>query len=144
MFREILVPVDLTPKNERAVQMARDLATSFGARIVLLHVIELLDLPFEELEEFYARLQARAITHMEGLSQKLAAAEVPFEVHVEYGDRTQRILLRARERGSDLIVMESHVVGPDRGPTTISYRVAVAAECPILLVKGERSRSPTT
>ena len=60
MFDEIVVPVDLTPKNERAVEVARDLAKSFSSKVVLFHVIETLDLPCDELREVYDRLQARA------------------------------------------------------------------------------------
>jgi len=137
VFHEIVVPVDLTPKNQRAVEVARDLALRFDSTIVLLHVIETLELPFEELREFYDRLQARAITHMDGLSQVLERAGVPFQVHVEFGDRAAKIVARVHEREADLLVMDSHVVGPgSRGPTTISYQVALAADCPVLLIKG--------
>ena len=45
MFRRLLVPVDLTPKNVRAVEAARDLATQSGGEVFLLHVIETLDRP---------------------------------------------------------------------------------------------------
>lgn len=144
VFQNILVPVDLTPKNESAVEVARELAEGSGGRVVLLHVIETLDLPFEELREFYERLQSRAITHMEELSGLLRSAEVPFEAHVLYGDRTEKIIQFAREKDSDLIVMDSHRVEPGRpgrGPTTISYRVAIVAQCPVLLIKGQETGS---
>lgn len=140
MFHKVLVPVDLTPKNLSAVEVARDLARASGGEVVLLHVIEVLDLPFEELREFYDRLQARAIAHMDGLSGALRTAGVPFEAHVLYGDRTEKILHFAEETDADLIVMDSHRVEPGRpgrGPTTISYRVAIVAECPVLLIKGQ-------
>lgn len=142
MFENILVPVDLTPKNERAVRRARELATVSGGKVTLLHVIEMLDLPFEELREFYDRLQEKAIAHMERLAAGLEEADVPFEAHVVYGDRTDRIVQFARERDIDLIVLDSHRVEPDRpgrGFGTISYRVAILADCPVLLVKGKPS-----
>jgi universal stress protein A len=138
-FRKILVPVDLTVKNEGAVETARDLAIASGGTVTLLHIIETLDLPFEELREFYDVLQARALAHMDGLSATLRDAGIPFDVHVIYGDRTERIVRFASESKCDLIVMDSHRVEPGRpgrGPTTISYRVAVLAQCPVLLVKG--------
>lgn len=49
MFANVLVPVDFTPKSERAVEVAVGLLQASG-RITLLHVIELLDAPMEELE----------------------------------------------------------------------------------------------
>ncbi|MDX1579619.1 MAG: universal stress protein [Gemmatimonadota bacterium] len=143
MFRNILLPVDLTPKNLSAVQIAADLARASGGGVVLLHVIETLDLPFEELREFYDRLESKAVAHMDGLADALERAGVPFEAHVVYGDRTERIVAFARARESDLIVMDSHRVEPGkpgRGPTTISYRVAIVAECPVLLIKGAGRR----
>jgi len=143
MFKRVLVPVDLTAKNEGAVETGRDLAVAFGGSVTLLHIIETLDLPFEELREFYDRLQARAITHMERLSASLRDAGVTFAVHVTYGDRTERIVRFAGETECDLIVMDSHRVEPGRpgrGPTTISYRVAVLAPCPVLLIKGDERK----
>lgn len=139
MFTNIIVPVDLTPKNERAVQVARDLALKFDGRVTLFHVIETLDVPFEELRDFYDRLQEKAIVYMDGLARILETAAVPFEVHIQFGDRRRKILEFASERDADLLVMESHVVEagvPGRGPTTMSYLVAVVADCPVLLVKG--------
>lgn len=139
MFRNILVPVDITPKNRRAVEVARDLAVSSGGRVTLLHVIETLDLPFEELEEFYDRLEARATRDMEGLSAPLRESGVAFGGHVLYGERDRKIVEFATREGADLIVLDSHRVEPGRpgrGMATLSYRVAILAPCPVLLVKG--------
>ncbi len=147
MFKKILVPVDLTPKNQSAVRVARDLALQFEGSVVLLHVIETLDLPFDELKEFYDRLQGRALAHVDRLSEDLRERGIPFEAHVVYGDRTERVVRFAREQQMDLIVMDSHRVEPGkqgRGPTTISYRVAILADSPVLLIKGGRDGGGTS
>ena len=63
MFRRILVPIELSDKDLRAVEAARSLARSNeegDTEVALLHVIETLDLPFEELEDFYGKLESRA------------------------------------------------------------------------------------
>lgn len=143
MFRNILVPVDITPKNRRAVEVARDLAVSSGGRVTLVHVIETLDLPFEELEEFYDRLEARATRDMEALSAPLRESDVPFGGHVLYGERDRKVVEFATREGADLIVLDSHRVEPGRpgrGMATLSYRVAILAPCPVLLVKGASQR----
>ena len=119
------------------MEAASELAAQTGGQVVLLHVIETLDLPFEDLREFYDRLQAKAIGYMEGLASRMARAEVPFEVHVLYGRRVDKILEFIGVAAADLVVMDSHVVDRGRGPTTISYLVAVAADCPVLLIKGD-------
>lgn len=147
MFRKILVPVDITPKNRSAVEVARDLAKGSGGDVTLLHVIETLDLPFEELREFYDRLQERATRDMEELSGPLREADVPFQGHVLYGERDRKIVEFATREGSDLIVLDSHRVEhgkPGRGMATLSYRVAILAPCPVLLVKGVREPGKET
>ena len=61
MFRNILVPVDLSEKNQMAVQAAADLSDPATASVTLLHVIETIqDVPFEEIEDFYRTLRERA------------------------------------------------------------------------------------
>lgn len=138
MFRKMLVPVDLTEKNRRAVEVARNLAAEGGGEVTLLHVIETLDLPFEELEDFYRRLEEKSRRAMEGLSEPLRAAGVPHSAQVVYGRRAEEIVAYAEENRFDLIVMNSHRVdleNPGSGWTTLSYKVAILGQCPVLLVK---------
>jgi nucleotide-binding universal stress UspA family protein len=139
VFRRLLVPVDLTPKNARAVEVARDLALQSGGEVFLLHVIETLDLPFEELEDFYDRLQAKATDAMRPHAEVLDAAGVSASGHILYGKRHEKVLEFAEEHGADLIILDSHRIEPKRpgrGFATLSYRIAITASCPVLLVKG--------
>lgn len=138
MFERILVPVDLTEKNRRAVEVARDLAELTRGSVTLLHVIEPLDLPFEELEDFYERLEDRAADAMYGLASPLREAGLGAERHVIYGDRAGEIVRYARENGFGLLLMSSRRFGPE-GETenwaTVSHKVAIMAQTPVLLVK---------
>jgi nucleotide-binding universal stress UspA family protein len=139
MFETVLVPVDLTPKNRRAVQIARDLARDMDSEVLLIHVIETLDLPFEELEDFYERLQRKAMAQLEPLIEILSAAEVSVSSHIVFGKRAERVLTFAEENSVDLMVLDSHRVRPDqpgKGLGTLSYQMAILARCPVLLVKG--------
>jgi nucleotide-binding universal stress UspA family protein len=57
MFQNVLVPVDFTPRNQRALDAAAELAAREGGSLLLLHVIETLPhLPFSELKGFYKML----------------------------------------------------------------------------------------
>ena len=61
MFRRILVPVDFTPKNERALRAARQMAELFEGEVTLVHVVESLEDELDtDLEKFYERLSLRA------------------------------------------------------------------------------------
>ncbi len=138
IFQNILVPVDLTEKNVKAVEMARDLASDSGARVILLHVIETLDLPFEEVEDFYKKLEENARAEMDALADPLRAAEIEFDRELRYGKRAEEIVYFAEENPVDLIVLNSHRVDPENPGaswTTISYAVAILAGCPVLLIK---------
>lgn len=138
MFRKILVPLGLAEKDARAVEVARDLASESGGEVTLLHVIEPVDLPFEEMKDFYDRLEEKSLRVLEERVVPLREARVEHSAHVEYGDRASTIVGHAEKSGSDVIVMTSHRIdpgNPGRGWTTLSYKVAILAQCPVLLVK---------
>lgn len=143
MFRNILVPVDFTLKNEAALGAALDLARkpegSEPVKVTLLHVIETIEhVEFEEMADFYRGLEARAAAKLYGMEERFKAAGVPVYHEIVYGKRAETIVHHAEERGMDLIVLSSHKVDrehPALGVGTLSYRIAIVARCPVLLVK---------
>lgn len=141
MFHNILVPVDFTLKNESALAAALDFARATGAeaKVTLLHVIETIEhVEFEEMADFYRGLETRAAAKLYGMEERFKAAEVPVYHEIVYGKRAETIVQHAEERGSDLIVLSSHKVDRDHpalGVGAISYRIAIVARCPVLLVK---------
>ena len=138
MFQKILVPVDLTPKNARAIATAGELAASGGGHVTVFHVIETLDLPWEEVEDFYERLEQRARAEMDEMSEPLARRGISHRQEIAFGKRAEEVVAHAEEHEFDLIVMSSHRIdleNPATGWTTLSYKVAILAQCPVLLVK---------
>jgi nucleotide-binding universal stress UspA family protein len=139
MFQRILVPLDFTEKNLRALDVARDIALQHKSSVALLHVIETVQhLPFEELKDFYAKLEATARDRMSLPTSMMVQKDLVVEPEIEYGNRADEIVRYAATNGVDLIVMSSHRVGPEQtggGWATISYKVAVLAQCAVLLVK---------
>lgn len=137
-YERILVPVDLTEKNREALRHAREWVPE-GGELVLLHVIEeLQDIPFEELESFYRRLEERAVRKLARLAESLEGVDAEIRQEVVYGKRAREIVHFAEERSMDLIVLGSHPIDPDvpgEGWATLSYQVAILARCPVLLVK---------
>lgn len=138
MFDHIIVPVDLSDRNTVAVRAAADLARGEGGFVTLLHVVETLDLPYEEVAEFYDRLEGRAAKRLQEIASPLAEAGVEFEQLVLFGDPAAEIIEFASASSRSLIVLRSHRVQPDQptgGWATLSYKLAILAETPILLVK---------
>ncbi|MFH1885429.1 MAG: universal stress protein [Pseudomonadota bacterium] len=139
MFENILVPTDLAQRSRRALAIALRMATPGTGTVSLLHVIETLaDTPFEEIKDFYARLEERAHAGMDEMTAPVRDSRVEIIQKISYGNRAQEILRAAQEMGADLIVLNSHKVEPQDtagGWGTISYKVGILAQCPVMLVK---------
>lgn len=139
MFRNILVPVDFTLKNEAALATALDLARGKEAKVTLVHVIETIEhVEFDEMADFYRGLETRAAAKLYGMEERFKQELIPVYHDIIYGKRAEAIVRHAEEREVDLIVLSSHQVDRDHpalGVGAISYRIAIMARCPVLLVK---------
>jgi nucleotide-binding universal stress UspA family protein len=143
MFRKILVPVDFTDKNEAALSAALQTASHAdpGQRgeVELLHVIETIEhIGFEEMADFYRGLETRASAKLFALEDRFREAGIEVRHEILYGKRAETIVHHAEAREADLIVLSSHKVDRDHpalGWGSISYRIAIVARCPVLLVK---------
>lgn len=137
MFQRILVPVDLSGKNRRALEAAAQLAGPEG-EMTLLHVIETLDLPFDELEDFYERLHDKAARGLDEMTEPLSRSGVPVVQRISYGHRVREIVQYAEENAVDLIVMRSRHLDreePAAGFASLSHQVAILSRIPVLLMK---------
>ena len=139
MFDQILVPTDFSDKSGKALDIATRLALKENATLHLLHVIEIIaDTTFEEFKDFYTKLENRAQRNMNRLKKKYEDKPVRMKQHIVYGSRTAEILRFSQERQIDLIVLNSHKIDPEdpsQGWGTISYKVGILSQCPVMLVK---------
>jgi nucleotide-binding universal stress UspA family protein len=139
MFKRILVPVDLTEKSLAAVDLAYEFASQSEAEVALLHVIETIEhVQFDDLKEFYKRLETSARKGLKAFSEKFVTHGLRVDQALVYGHRTREIVDFAIENGVDLVIMASHRIDPDRPGhdwSSISYAVAILSPCPVLLVK---------
>ena len=139
MFKKILVPVDFSPDNSQAIEIALKLADADQGRVILLHVIETLaDTTFEAYRGFYGKLEKKAESEMAGLVARCSEAGGRILQKIAYGNRAKFILAYSAENQIDLIVMNSHKIDwqqPTQGWGTISHKVGILSTCPVLLVK---------
>src|SRR5262245_34173164 len=104
MFKKILLPLDLTDKHRRALDIAADLASPGGGEVTLLHVIEVIPgLKMEEERHFYNRLEEAARKHLKQCGEVLARRKVTSRGEIIFGRRTPEVARYARENGADLI-----------------------------------------
>src|ERR1700757_3170920 len=94
LFQRVLLPIDGSGLSLRAFNMGLELATTFGARVLILHVVP----PFNAIAymtEFLAAAELRYSQHaVQSASRYLdkakalaQEAEVPCECHYVFGER---------------------------------------------------------
>jgi nucleotide-binding universal stress UspA family protein len=139
MFKHILVPIDLSDRNERTLRIAVGLARIKQSRVTLLHVIQgVRGVSMRELRNFYKALEQRSQRTLARAAKRFVDAELAVRAIVVIGDPAREIIKVATARKVAVIVMGSHRVmpgRPGRGLGATSYKVGIACPCPILLVK---------
>ena len=137
-FRRILVPTDLTDRTQRALELTVELAGS-RTRVTLMHVVQTVPgLAFDDLRPAYEKLRDRAARKMATIVNRVTPPALGVEIKIAYGPRAETIVKTATAMRADLIVLASHRVNPSmvgRDWGTISYKVGILAQCPVLLVK---------
>lgn len=139
LFHRILVPLDFTEKNVRALEIALGIAQQNNANVALLHVIEIVEhIPFDEMKSFYGKLENAARERLGFPASMFLEKGLVVDPDVVYGNRTEEIVKYATSNGVDLIVLSSHRISveqPTKGWGSISHKVALFSQCPVLLVK---------
>lgn len=113
-FEKILVALDLSPHSRPLMETARQLGTTYGARLELLHVIQDPSYPY-----LYGSLvSATAQSHREEIERRAFAAldelaaqgepAVAYERHVVHGKPAEEIVRFAGEHHCDMIVIATH------------------------------------
>jgi nucleotide-binding universal stress UspA family protein len=132
----ILVAVDFSEPARAAFDRAIAIARARGAELTAVHAVPV-DQPFNERASARIALFAR-------LRQAAQSAGVPFRVSVQHGNPAGVILLHARARRPDLIVIGTHgrTGRARRRDGAIAERVALGATAPVFVVPALRGASP--
>jgi universal stress protein A len=140
-IHSIVVPTDFSTPSEQAVEYAGVLATSLGATVHLVHVLDRLlspemawAAPATEAAALRERLYQEGRAKLAALAATVRESGVPVTTEVRSGLPSQEIIHAAVDYGADLIVMTT------RGRTGLSHLLlgSVAedvirhARCPVL------------
>ncbi|WP_447974651.1 universal stress protein [Nitrospira sp. Kam-Ns4a] len=140
LAQRVLLATDCSEASASAELYALGLAIACGAALEVVHVLELLpgldpEYPVNRL--YLEELRSRAAPRLGELIAQAKAAGVSAVGHELVGDPSERILARAREAGTDLIVLGTHGrTGLGRvlvGST--AARLVAQAPCPVLTVR---------
>jgi len=141
-MKTILVPIDFSDISSRVVNTAQELARSFGARLVLLHVSE----PEPDFVGFepgpvavratVARDFRKEHQKLEELSAQASAGGLDVLALQIQGPIVDKVLDEADKQGADLIVLGSHGHGAlfEFLVGSVTSGVLRAAKCPVLVV----------
>ena len=147
MISNILIAVDGSPHSKKAVDIGSQIAIGVSAKIVLLHVVKLDEMPevMRQLikDEHFPGTKVDVL--MSAAKQMLkievenarSAGVTDVEVEVEEGSIARTIIATARRHDCDMIVLGSRGMGDLHGLLRggVSHRVEILAKCPILIVK---------
>lgn len=151
VLKKILVPTDFGPASAVALQHGRDLASSFGATLHVLHAIgdlvTMTTMPPTYVPDLTQALKEREADARARL-RRMLAADAPeakrAEVVVSAASPASAIVSYAESHGIDLIVMGTH----GRNAITqlllgsVAEKVVRSASCPVLTVRhAERDRN---
>jgi nucleotide-binding universal stress UspA family protein len=141
MYRNVLVPVDLSDKHSwrKALPTAVSLCETFEARLHLMTVVPEFGLPMVGQffpEGYEAKLRQQAAKQLKDFSAAQVADAIPCRRIVAEGKIYQEILKAADAIKADLIVMGSHrpelsdyLLGPN------AAKVVRHAKCSVMVVR---------
>jgi nucleotide-binding universal stress UspA family protein len=145
-MKAILVPVDFSDATPGVVETAKQMATAFGGRIVLLHVIE----PEPDFVGFepgppvvhatVARDYKLEELQIENLKKVLAASGFDAIALQTQGSTAEKILQEAVVQEAGLIVMGSHGHGAlyELLVGSVTTGVLKDARCPVVIVPARK------
>ena len=150
MIRRILVPVDFSAPSLQALDYAIDLSQRFKPELVVLHVLEPIYYPGPgdmygpgyDVSLVYRELERAGREQLARLAATLQKKRLTARTLLRVGAASHVITETAKRYKVDLIIMSTH------GRTGLSHaimgsvaeRVVRSAACPVLTVRGRKSR----
>ena len=139
VIRKILVAADLTSHSDRTLDYASALAQLFGARILLLHVVDpslFWAFPLTGMSDEPARIKEQLNARVSQIASTLSRNGVKCEAVMREGSTRSAIRAIIREEDIDLLVLGGHRPGSLRQlafGSTFNAMIHEAA-CPVITV----------
>jgi len=112
--KTILFCADFSENSEPARQIATDYANAFGARLIIMHVIDSSGFPSyvdwvgDELGQILERMHASAEAQLEAVAKECAKSVKDVKTFCKVGLAAREIVKFAAEESVDLIVVGTH------------------------------------
>ena len=137
MYKNILLPLDLSEIAEEAVSTAITMARAFKAKITLMNVFEILPILPQDRESEYKLLKAEGEKYLARISQNMEDSGISTETVLEAGDPSLVICKYAEREDIDLIILSAKGRGDvERWALgSVSDKVLKHSPKPVLIVK---------
>jgi universal stress protein A len=143
--RTIVVSTDFSDSGDAAIPHALRFAKDFGARVVMVHVLDARPTPNPLYAHYYPIPTPEQTRQAEATAREALSARIPEELRgsvrvetvVGQGAPAAEILRIAAEQQASLIVIATHGrTGLERlALGSVAERVIRAAPCPVLVVR---------
>jgi len=138
-YQHLLLPMDFSEKNQVALDSAYNIVSQNPARLTLLQVIEPIGIvDDDEIQDFTDQLVARADSELKTRAAQFSDLDVDVVCTTQVGNRSRTVTAFAVDNNVDLIIVSSHPiqeVHSARSMASVSYQIAVLANCAVLLLK---------
>ena len=142
-IQQILAPTDFSELSKQGLTSALELAAAFGAKLLLLHVVEPPPYPVEGIVPSHLGatllddLERQASNDLAQMLSETQGSKLEVARRVVVGIPYRKIVEVAEEEKSDLIVMTTH------GRTGLSHlvmgsvaeKIVRTAPCPVLTIR---------
>ena len=142
-IRNVLLPVDFSPRTTSELQLGIAVSRAFGARLSLLHNQDAAPLGLSRAWDWQAHHSAangNSVAVEQRLRDLLAAlpADLTADATVSRGLVVPAILALARQLPADLIVVASHGAGTE-DHASVAEQLIATAPCPVLAVQEDHT-----
>jgi len=133
MIKKLLVPVDGSAQSVKAVELASDLATKFGAEVILLHVLLRGHMPEGLKRAIEVEVGARG-----GGGGSAAPVNIPQEIMARVQDKqTTQLSLEALDVIAKYVLSKVATLCRDKGVEKVTQSVEEGDPAEIILAKAE-------
>ena len=138
MYHTILVTLDGTPTDRAIIEHVKKLATLAHSRLVLLHVADGWAARTYGPDAISPEI-AEDLAYLENVRSEFAAAGIPAESELAFGDSATEIIKWVQQKGCDLVAMSTHGHRfiADLLLGTTATRVQHSIRVPVLLLRAK-------
>jgi nucleotide-binding universal stress UspA family protein len=138
LYKTILVTLEGTPTDQAIIEHVKLLAQDMKSRVVLLHVASGVPAKYHRTDAAGTEVE-ESRANLERVRAEFAAAGIPADAELAYGDPAKEIVKWVKRKGCDLVAMSTHghkfVADLVLGAT--AFQVQHSLSVPVLLLRAK-------